>query len=120
MHNAKINLKKVTVKASEEYRKEISKVPAEVVQIGENYNHLMEQPTIFYALILYICIHKVPSHRDNAVIKFEAWAYVGLRIVHSIVQCFYNKIPLRFGVFLLSSLALSHIALSVFYQEIVK
>jgi len=120
MQRAKINLKKVAVKTTEDYRKEIAKVPAEVVQIGENYNHLMEQPTIFYALILFICNHKDSRYRENSVIIFEAWAYVGLRIVHSIVQCFYNKIPLRFGVFLLSSLALSHIALSIFYQELVK
>ena len=35
-----------------------------------------------------------------------AWAYVALRVVHSLHQALWNKIEIRFVLFLLSSLVL--------------
>jgi hypothetical protein len=40
-----------------------------------------------------------------------AWVYVGLRVVHSLIQTTFNKIEVRFSVFALSSLVL--IALTI-------
>jgi hypothetical protein len=69
---------------------------------AHNYNHLHEAPTVFYAVAIVLA---VIGHGDgpNAMI---AWAYVALRIAHSIVQATINKVALRFGLYALSSIAL--------------
>ncbi|WP_445192958.1 MAPEG family protein [Sphingomonas sp. Tas61C01] len=79
-----------------------------------NYNHLMEQPTLFYAVALVLAFAGA-GDGVNAVI---AWAYVVLRILHSIVQATSNVIRFRFALFALSTLALValtlHAAMTVF------
>lgn len=62
----------------------------------------MEQPTVFYAIVLALAVMG-QGEGFNLVL---AWAYVGLRIVHSLVQATWNKIMVRFAVFSLSSLVL--------------
>jgi hypothetical protein len=64
--------------------------------------HLMEQPTLFYALVLALVLMGF----DHPINVMLAWAYVGLRIVHSVVQMFFNDLRIRFPLFLLSSLVL--------------
>ena len=79
-----------------------------------NYNHLMEQPTLFYA----VCAVLALSGSGDGPNAWIAWAYVGLRIVHSLVQATSNRVRDRFVVFVLSSLTLValtlHAALAVF------
>ena len=65
---------------------------------SHNYNHLMEQPTIFYALVAILAIAGA-SQSDVDL----AWAYVGLRIAHSVWQSVINTIPVRFSLFFISS-----------------
>lgn len=77
-------------------------LPPEVSRVADNYNHLHEQPTIFYALAL--AAH-VAGTADAASIGL-AWAYVALRIVHSLVQATRNVIMVRFTVFAIASLVL--------------
>merc|ERR1712072_982404 len=79
-----------------------NKVPASVHWPAENYNHLMEQPTQFYAIALAM---NQMGLRDSTSVKL-AWTYVGLRIVHSLVQSTNNKIMVRFQLFAASSLVL--------------
>jgi hypothetical protein len=86
---------------------QMATLPASVRWKADNYNHLMEQPTIFYAVALALALM---GQGDGANL-YLAWAYVGLRVVHSLVQSINNKIIVRFGVFTLSSFAL--IALTV-------
>jgi hypothetical protein len=69
---------------------------------ADNYNHLHEQPTTFYATALALTLMGVKDRTTVAV----AWTYVGLRIVHSLVQSTKNPIPTRFGIFLASSATL--------------
>jgi hypothetical protein len=80
----------------------LNSLPVEARQVADNYNHLMEQPTIFYALVFYIVL---AGHTDPLNVEF-AWAYVGLRVVHTLVQCTVNIVRLRFAVFSLSTLVL--------------
>jgi hypothetical protein len=77
-------------------------VPSSARQVAENYNHLLEQPTIFYALVFYIVL---AAHSDQLHI-YLAWAYVVLRVVHTLIQCTVNLVPMRFLVFSLSTIAL--------------
>jgi len=68
---------------------------------AHNFTHLMEQPTLFYAAVMILAIMG-PGAAD----VLAAWVYVGLRIVHSVWQATVNKIPVRFALFILSTLAL--------------
>ena len=77
-------------------------LPSKVEAVADNYNHLMEQPTIFYAMCFYLAI---AGHADGLHIQC-AWAYVGLRIAHSLVQNTSNNVMARFSVFTLSTIAL--------------
>lgn len=77
-------------------------LPPNVQWIAHNYNHLHEAPTVFYAIALVLAI---TGHGDGLNAQI-GWAYVGLRVVHSIVQASINRIIVRFSLFALSSLAL--------------
>ncbi|MBX7540229.1 MAPEG family protein [Qipengyuania sphaerica] len=78
------------------------RLPAEVQWKAHNYNHLHEQPTVFYAVALVLA---VSGHGDSGH-AFLAWIYVGLRIAHSLVQATANSVMARFVLFALSSLVL--------------
>ncbi len=81
-------------------------LPMEVRQVADNYNHLMEQPTIFYAVALAIAV----SGEAGAVDVWLAWGYVGFRIVHSIWQATKNVVMIRFYIFLAGSALLFPLA----------
>jgi len=67
-----------------------------------NYNHLMEQPTIFYAIALTLAFMNFGS----GINYWLAWGYVGLRIVHSLIQCTVNVVRYRLAAFALASACL--------------
>jgi hypothetical protein len=69
---------------------------------SHNYNHLMEQPTIFYAIVFALIL----MNMDLEINVWLAWAYVALRIVHSIVQSTINIVKYRATLFGLSTLCL--------------
>ncbi len=72
---------------------------------SHNYTHLMEQPTLFYAVSLIIAVLGA-----GAGDVLAAWLYVGLRIVHSIWQATVNVVSVRFLLFLASTFALMFLA----------
>jgi hypothetical protein len=69
---------------------------------SHNYNHLMEQPTLFYAIAITLALMDF----GGGINYWLAWGYVGFRIVHSLIQCTVNIIAYRLPVFLLASLCL--------------
>ncbi|WP_066794069.1 MAPEG family protein [Sphingomonas soli] len=69
---------------------------------AHNYIHLVEQPTLFYAVALTLAL----LDQGNGMNATIAWIYVGLRVLHSLVQATVNKIAIRFTLFVLSSFAL--------------
>ncbi|MFK7828769.1 MAG: MAPEG family protein [Congregibacter sp.] len=81
---------------------ELNVLPLSVRQVADNYNHLHEQPVVFYALAFY-CHLAGTADELNVLI---AWIYVGLRVLHSFFQAVVNFIPVRFALFVLSSLCL--------------
>ena len=78
------------------------KIPPNVRAVADNYNHLHEQPTIFYALMFFAALTGGADH----VATIIAWVYVGLRVLHSFVQVLSPKVTQRFLVFSLASLTL--------------
>ena len=85
-------------------------LPAEIQWKAHNYNHLMEQPTVFYAVALALAIGGMGGGLNAQL----AWAYVALRILHSLIQVTVNRVLWRFGVFVLASLALLALSIHAF------
>ena len=99
MARAKLNVRIVT-------RADMQSLPDSATRVADNYNHLHEQPTLFYALAFYT---HLAALSDVSNVRL-AWAYVALRIAHSLVQATFNFVPLRFTLFVLASGALMSIA----------
>lgn len=89
-------------------------LPAEVQWKAHNYNHLHEQPTLFYAVALLLAI----TGYGDGMNALLAWIYTGLRIIHSLVQVTANRVMVRFVLFAISSVVLIalivHAAMVVF------
>lgn len=81
---------------------QMAQLPAKVRWKADNYNHLHEQPTLFYAVCLTLALLGEGSGLNLTL----AWTYVGLRVVHSLFQSLVNKIEVRFAIFSLTSLVL--------------
>lgn len=77
-------------------------IPANVRWKADNYNHLMEQPTIFYATALALAV----AGQGEGLNAMLAWGYVGLRVIHSLVQATVNAIMVRWAIFMTSSIVL--------------
>lgn len=78
------------------------KAPDTVMWKSHNYTHLLEQPTIFYAIAITLALMDM----GNDINLWLAWGYVGLRILHSLIQTTVNVVKYRFAVFSLASLCL--------------
>jgi len=77
-------------------------LPLKVQAAAHNYNHLLEQPTIFYGLMFYITL----TEQMSSPLFYAAWAYVLLRVLHSFVQVSAGKVIPRFVIFSVSTLVL--------------
>ena len=91
---------------------QMATLPARVRWKADNYNHLMEQPTQFYAIALVLALLGDGSAWSVGL----AWAYVLLRVVHSLWQATTNVIMVRFGLFAVSSLVLFALAIRAALQ----
>ena len=113
MSKAKIDTKNLTGGTGKDLE---GVLPANVQWIAHNYNHLHEAPTVFYAVALALAL----IGQGDGLNAQIAWAYVGLRIAHSIVQAVWNRVMFRFLLFALSSFALMaltlHLILAVFHS----
>ena len=81
---------------------DLDSLPVEVQRIADNYNHLHEQPVIFYALAVYSHLVGVADELNIML----AWGYVALRVLHSLIQAIWNFVPVRFLVFSASTIVL--------------
>jgi hypothetical protein len=109
MQAAKIDMNPAT------YTKdELKKLPLKTQWKADNYNHLLEQPPIFYAVAIVLAM----VGQGDGLNLTIAWAYVVLRVAHSIWQSTVNIVPVRFVLFALSTLCLMalvvHAAMAVF------
>ena len=81
-------------------------IPAHVRWKADNYNHLHEQPTLFYAVALMLAV----AGAGQGLNLWLAWTYVAIRVFHSLIQALGNVILVRFGVFMVGSLVLLALA----------
>jgi len=77
-------------------------IPAKARWAADNYNHLHEQPVVFYALMFYLQL----SNLTPSWLLYLAWAYVVIRIFHSLVQVTSNQVNFRFPLFALGTVIL--------------
>lgn len=77
-------------------------VEDEVNWKAHNHTHLHEHPTLFYA----ICLSLALMGFGGGVNLWLAWAYVALRIAHSLVQATVNIVLYRFILWILSCICL--------------
>ncbi|GGD78284.1 MAPEG family protein [Croceicoccus mobilis] len=73
---------------------------------AHNYAHLMEQPTIFYAALVFLALGGASGYDIGL-----AWAYVALRIAHSIYQAKVNVVSIRAMLFMASSVVMVLLAI---------
>ena len=91
---------------------QMNELPPQVRWKADNYNHLFEQPTLFYAVGITLAVLG-----DASVLALAlAWAYVALRVAHSLWQALVNIIPIRFYIFSASSLVLWGLTLKAAVQ----
>jgi hypothetical protein len=83
-------------------------MPAKVNWKSHNYTHLMEQPTLFYAVVAVLAL----AGEGSGINASLAWAYVGIRVVHSIWQSTINIISVRVVLFTVSTLVLWGLAIN--------
>jgi hypothetical protein len=81
------------------HKEELHALPTAARQVADNYNHLHEQPTLFYAVVI---MSELAGMTDQMQILL-AWAYLAARVVHSLIQCTFNFVPLRFLTFFIAS-----------------
>ena len=81
---------------------QMATLPPRVRWKADNYNHLFEQPTVFYAVSLSLAI----IGHGGGLNATLAWTYVGLRVAHSLLQALLNNINARFSLFALSAFVL--------------
>jgi hypothetical protein len=84
------------------YGQQMGELPPRVRWKADNYNHLLEQPTLFYAVALTLALLGAGDGLNVSL----AWSYVALRVIHTLQQTLWNKIEVRFLLFSLSSLVL--------------
>jgi hypothetical protein len=83
-------------------------VPDKVNWKSHNYTHLMEQPTLFYATVIILGV----TGAGDGINLTLAWAYVGLRILHSVVQATWNRVSVRFALFSAATVSLLLLAVN--------
>ena len=83
-------------------------LPAWVERAADNYNHLFEQPVAFYAVTLAIAL----INSIDLLMMQLAWAFVTLRIIHSLVQLTFNLVLLRFTIFVVGWFVIAYMAVS--------
>ena len=91
-----------------------AQLSSEANWISHNYTHLMEQPTVFYPVVIMLALMG-----DNSALSVNlAWGYGGIRVLHSLWQVNVNTISVRFALFALSSLCLITLAARAVMQAL--
>jgi len=91
------------VKGSDFRYGETANVPPDVSVANRNFMNLLEAPVLFYVF----CLAAYATRHVTEFTLYAAWAFVGLRLVHTLFHLFYNRILYRFAPYALSNLLLA-------------
>jgi hypothetical protein len=73
--------------------------PAAVSTPSDNLKNLFELPTVFYAVTLYLYV----TQQVDREYLIAAWGFFVFRVLHSVVHCTFNFVPLRFFLYVFSA-----------------
>ena len=76
--------------------------PPQVSNPSDNLKNLFELPTVFYAVVLYL----YATNQVDTSYVVAAWGFFLFRMLHSVVHCTFNFIPLRFVLYVISAVTL--------------
>ena len=82
---------------------EAPRTPPQVTLANRNYMNLLELPLLFYVA----CLIALTTANVSPLLLDLGWAYVGLRIVHSLIHVSYNRVSHRFAAFAASNAVLT-------------
>jgi hypothetical protein len=88
--------------------------PPAVSNPSDNFKNLLELPTVFYAMSLYLYV----THQVDAAHLTASWLFVSFRVLHSAVHCTLNVILLRFWMYVFSSAALWFMVVRAAFHEV--
>jgi hypothetical protein len=91
---------------------ESAEVPTDLVVVNRHFMNLLEMPVLFYV----VCILLYVTHEVDATTIWLAWAYVGLRLVHSLIHLTTNRVSQRLIPFAFSSFVLLGLWLLFVYR----
>ena len=86
--------------------------PSKVERVADNYNHLFEQPTVFYSISFVIW---ALTMTDNTYL-ICAWLYFVVRLIHSVFQATLNLVWVRFALFIFSWFILALMILKLIFN----
>jgi len=86
--------------------------PPEVANPSDNLKNLFELPTIFYAVVLYL----YAARQADGLYLGAAWMFFAFRVLHSVVHCTFNFVPLRFWLYVISAVALWFMVLRIAWR----
>ena len=66
---------------------------------ADNFVNLLEVPVLFY--LAFVVAHQ--TAQVTPLVLGLAWAFVAGRVLHSLIQCTYNKVMHRFAVYSIST-----------------
>lgn len=89
-------------------------LPEKVAWKSHNHTHLMEQPTLFYAIVVILAM----AEAGHGVSLYLAWAYVVIRIIHSIWQATVNLVRVRFLLFIASTICLTIMTINAIWATL--
>ena len=75
--------------------------PPAVSNPSDNLKNLFEIPVLFYALALYL----FATSQVDALYVGAAWVFLIFRTLHSVVHCTFNRVIVRFYLYLIATLA---------------
>src|SRR5688572_2401020 len=88
--------------------------PPQVLNPSDNLKNLFELPTIFYTVVLYL----YATQQVDGGYLIAAWMFFGFRVLHSVVHCTFNLVPLRFWLYAISAMALWFMVLRIIWEAI--
>ena len=85
--------------------------PHHVARIAYNLSNQFELPVIFYAAVVLL----IATNNVTTIDIIAAWVFVAGRVIHTLVQCLTDNVPLRGQVFLINfagvAVLVGHLAL---------
>ena len=76
-------------------------IPGPDSTASNNFKNLLEMPLVFYVISFYLTMFGAVDGLHVTC----AWVFVTFRVLHSLIHCTFNRVALRFGTYMVASIA---------------